>query len=149
MSNNITRFIPLTFAKPVDGQTRQIQHGPQNEKAQDTQAKTGALNDVMKSQPNARATQAKLLKAAQEKTAKENIPQAEDPIAQAATAGTFNPLIKALKDSTVVGFGGLTYGEERKLFAGISVGMKSLEELVAAAQQYMLDKFVPSRGVGF
>ena len=146
---NINRFTPLIPTKPAENQNQKIQQDPQNEKAQDTQVKTGALSDAMKLQPNARVLQAKLLKTIQKKTAKENIPQTEDPIAQAATAGTFNPFINALKDSTVIGFGGLTYGEERKLFAGISVGMQSLEELATAAQQFMLKHFVPSRSVGF
>lgn len=149
---SITRFTPFIPTKNVEGPVQQAQQGPQDAKVQDTPEKTtGTLHGVM--QPNAKATRAKLLQAMQgvrQTATKENTSQAEDPIAQAATAGTFNPFMKnVLKDSTVIGFGGLTYGEERELFEGISVGMKSIEELATEAHQYLLDKFVPSRSVGF
>jgi len=151
---NVPRFTPFISTKPVEGQTRKIQQDTQNVKAQDAQETTRASNEAMKFQPQARATQSKLLGALKEsrkKPVRQDLPHTEDLVAQAATAGTFNPFIEnALKDSTVIGFGGLTYGEERKLFPGIYVGMKkSPEELLTAAHQFMLDHFVPSHSVGF
>lgn len=148
---SITRFTPFISTGNVEGPSQQAPQGPQEAKPQDVPGKTGTLHTV--DQPNAKATRARLLQAMREarKTAtKENISRTEDPIVQAATAGTFNPFMKhVLKDSTVIGYGGLTYGEERKLFEGISVGMKSTDALAAEARKYLLDDFVPSRSVGF
>ncbi|HVK96009.1 MAG TPA: hypothetical protein VM571_14935 [Noviherbaspirillum sp.] len=77
---------------------------------------------------------------------------AHDAVSLAATASTFNPYIKALKpvrDDTVVGFNGLTQGEENKLFPNLSVGFVDSNAQREKAAEFVANHFKPSLSVGF
>lgn len=77
----------------------------------------------------------------------------EDSIAMAATAALFNPCFAALglslKDDIVVGYGGLTLGQERASFPGICRGFSDPRAMQESAEHFLHQNLRPSMVAGF
>lgn len=152
----ITPFTP----SPVREQTplAETTNKPAAESRTATLAQTPALASTPSAsafQPGAKARRNSLISQVKGSPSQSRASEAEkeDPISQAATAGVFNPHFEQLglvpKDHIVVGFGGLTYREERALFPGISCGFSDPQSLMQRAEEFLHTAFRPSAAMGF